>query len=181
MTRSRRDLTVFSLVIGGAGSGKSAYAEALSRGLSETRIYVATMEAQSAAAQERIARHRAQRAGYGFQTVERTCGLAGLELPPQANVLLEDLGNLMANELYDPRGGGFEAALEGVLDLRERVRHLTVVSVEVGAGGTAYAGDTLRYLRALGKANRLIAYEADYVCEVVAGQPNVLKGVDPCA
>lgn len=172
---------MFSLVIGGAGSGKSAYAEALSRGLSGTRIYVATMETLSATAQERIARHRAQREGYGFQTIECTYGLAGLELPPQANVLLEDLGNLMANELYDPHGGDFESAVDGVLGLRDRVRHLTVVSVEVGAGGTAYAGDTLRFLRALGKANCLIAREADYVCEVVAGQRNVLKGVDPCA
>ncbi|MEE0028071.1 MAG: bifunctional adenosylcobinamide kinase/adenosylcobinamide-phosphate guanylyltransferase, partial [Atopobiaceae bacterium] len=58
------------LVVGGSGSGKSAYAEQLACSLSPRRTYVATMESQSAEAQRRIARHRAQRDGLGFITIE---------------------------------------------------------------------------------------------------------------
>lgn len=57
-------------MVGGSGSGKSAYAEWLTCSLSPRRTYVATMESQSVEAQRRIARHRAQRDGLGFITIE---------------------------------------------------------------------------------------------------------------
>ena len=63
---------MFTLVIGGAGSGKSAWAEDLVRGLGiRPCYYLATMQPMDAECGARIARHRAQRAGKGFVTVER--------------------------------------------------------------------------------------------------------------
>lgn len=93
------------LVTGGSASGKSAHAERLlCEHAASSRLYLATMQPFGAAAQKRIARHRALRQGKGFQTVERPLNLAGLELPRRYDgILLEDLGNLLANELFAPR------------------------------------------------------------------------------
>ena len=165
---------MFTLIIGGAASGKSKFAEEHVRKLPGRRIYLATMEPAGAA--DRIARHRRQREGKEFETVERYVNLSDLCLPPHSNVLLECLGNLTANELYSPRGGGAQAVLDGVEHLLEGCAHLTVVTNEVCSGGRDYVGDTLTYMKELARANRILAARADCVVEVVCGLPNVLKG-----
>lgn len=96
---------MFTLIIGGSASGKSSYAERLTVSLpgDGPRIYLATMEAFGAEAHARIARHRQMRRGRGFETLECTRNLASAQVPPGSNVLLEDMGNLVANELFgDP-------------------------------------------------------------------------------
>lgn len=166
---------MFTLVIGGSASGKSEYAEHLVLTQTGSRIYIATLYPWDQECVARIEKHRRARRDRGFETVERYTDLAGLELPPDSNVLLEGLGSLLSNELYTPQGGGLEAVLRGVETL-ERCDHLTVVAEEVCAGGADYAGDTLRYLEAMAGLNRALAQRADRVVEVVCGLPNVLKG-----
>ena len=171
---------MLTLVIGGAASGKSAYAESLLlRSGAKTRVYLATMEARGAEAAARVARHRAMRRDKGFVTVERLTDLAHLTLPPSSAVLLEDLGNLCANELFSPHGGGTDAAERGVAHLRARCRDLVIVSNEVFAGGADYAGETARWLSALAYLHRALAREADAVCEVCCGIPTYYKGEEP--
>ncbi|MDD4851395.1 MAG: bifunctional adenosylcobinamide kinase/adenosylcobinamide-phosphate guanylyltransferase [Gemmiger sp.] len=175
---------MFTLVIGGAGSGKSVYAEtlALAQGEKMPRYYLATMQPFDAECRARIARHRAQRAEKGFITIECYTGLAGVQLPAPGTVLLECLGNLAANELYGPAGGekaALAALVQGVKSLRSQCRALVVVTNEVGTGGHRYAGDTLAYLRLLGAANRALAAEADCFCEVCCGIPRYVKGDAP--
>ena len=97
---------------------------------------------------------------------------------PLLRLLLECLGNLVANELFDPDGGGPGCALSGVEALLEQCRHLTVVTNEVFSGGMDYQGDTLAYLRELARTNRALAARADRVVEVVCGLQNALKGGD---
>ena len=174
------------LVIGGAASGKSAYAETLLCGLSgdAQRVYVATMEPHDAEALTRIAKHRQARAGRGFLTLERFADLPGLRVPHGSAVLLEDLGNLCANELYGPTGSGPDAeasVLRGVESLRGQCAHLVIVSNEVFCGGTDYLGDTLSYLRLLGRLHQTLARMSDGVCEVVCGIPLYHKGADKFA
>ena len=167
------------LVIGGAGSGKSAFAESLVCSVGGQRIYLATMQAFDDESLTRIARHRALRADKGFVTVERGLDLTGAELPPGANVLLEDLSNLLANECFSPAGGGTDAVRRGLERLIERCENLTVVSNEVFLGGADYAVDTLEYMKELAALNRELAARADLVAELVCGLPNVLKGELP--
>lgn len=167
---------MFTLITGGSASGKSEYAERWAMALPGRRIYLATMRPWDDECRRRIARHRRLRQGKGFETVERYTDLAGTDLPVGANILLECMGNLTANELYDPEGGGEEAVLRGVDALLARCGHLTVVTNEVFSGGTAYGEDTLRYLRSLARVNRALAARADTVVEVVCGLPNRLKG-----
>ena len=171
------------LVIGGAASGKSAYAEKLLCALSgdAPKIYVATMEPRGAEASARIAKHRQSRAGKGFRTLERFTDLSGLRAPAGIAVLLEDLGNLCANELYSRAGSGRNAEtaiLRGVENLRTQCAHLVIVSNEVFLGGTDYQGDTLSYLRLLARLHREIARMSDGVCEVVCGIPLYYKGAE---
>ena len=170
---------MLTLIIGAAASGKSALAERLAQTLPGNKIYLATMDARDPESLKRIERHRQLRAGKGFQTVEQPRALERVTLPEDANVLLEDLSNLLANEMFSPSGGGAAAALSGIEALRRQCRHLTVVTNEIFSGGSDYAGDTLHYLAELAWLNRTIASYADTVAEVVCGLPNVLKGALP--
>ena len=96
---------MFTLVVGGAASGKSEYAEQLIlRAGALPRYYVATMEPFGAEARARIARHRVLRAQKRFETIECPVGLSRVLLPARGAALLECLSNLAANELYSGAG-----------------------------------------------------------------------------
>ena len=95
---------MLTLVTGGSGSGKSAFAESLAGRLDGDRFYLATMEVFGEESRARVRRHRAQRAALGFTTIECPTGLLKLQLPQNAIVLLEDLSNLLANEMFSPSG-----------------------------------------------------------------------------
>ena len=172
-------------MIGGSASGKSDYAErhVLSLEGGGPRIYIATMEPFGEEARARIARHHALRRDRGFETIECYRNIGSLRLPADSNVLLEDLGNLMANELF----GNDAAAVDEETDLPDRIAeeiekvfsdcaHMTIVTNEIFSGGKNYEGETIIYLRALARLNRILAKRADYVVELVCGLPDVLKG-----
>ena len=166
-----------ALVIGGSGSGKSAFAEEqVSRLPSGKRVYLATMRVFDEESEERVRRHRAQRARLGFRTLEWPMDLLSAPVEPGSTVLLEDLTNLMANERFRPDGGGLERAIAGVLGLSERCGRLICVTGDLCAGGRDYLGDTLGYLRDLARLNRAVAAKAEIVAEIVAGVPNLWKG-----
>ena len=167
---------MLALIIGCAGSGKSAYAEAFIQRLAKERIYLATMEARDPESVLRIQRHREQRSGAGFDTLECGHGLDRLRLSVGTAVLLEDLSNLLANELYGRKGGGAAAVRRGLDHLLENCGHLVVVSNEVFSDGEEYTVETQRYMQELALLNRELAERADLVVEVICGLPNVLKG-----
>ena len=122
---------MFTLVVGGAASGKSEYAEQLIlRAGALPRYYVATMEPFGAEARARIARHRVLRAQKRFETIECPVGLSRVLLPARGAALLECLSNLAANELYSPAGaGGEQAALAAVVDGVESLRRPVPICV----------------------------------------------------
>ena len=155
---------MLTLVIGGAASGKSAYAESLCLRAPLPRTYLATMQVWDAECAARVAKHRAMRAEKQFTTVECPLHLDRVALPRRGTVLLEDLGNLAANELYDPD------------KMLLQCDNLIVVSNEVFSGGADYADDTDRYLRALAAVNNAAAARADRVVRVVCGIPVYYKG-----
>ena len=170
---------MFAMIIGGSASGKSALAERWAASLPLPRIYLAAMQVLDEESRARVLHHRAMRAGKGFETIEAPTALWNTDLPAGATVLLEDLSNLLANEMFSPAGGGPDAALRGVRSLLTRCGNLILVTNEVFSGGTDYAGETEDYLAELAWLNRTLAAEADTVAEVVCGLPNVLKGALP--
>lgn len=172
---------MLTLVVGGAASGKSQYAEDLVLGTPLPRYYLATMEVWDAECAARVEKHRQMRAKKQFATVECPLDLDSVQLPARGTVLLEDLGNLVANELYDPQGAGdaaVSAILGGVDRLAKQCTDLVIVTNEVFSGGADYADDTHRYLLALAQLNNAIAARADRVVQVVCGIPVYYKGVE---
>lgn len=168
-----------SLVIGGAASGKSAFAENLLLQAEGVRYYIATLRPFDLECRQRIEKHRAMRARKAFVTIERYTDLAGLVLPERGNVLLECMTNLAANEMYDPAGAGekaLAAILQGVERLRAQCGTLVIVSGDVFSAGAEYQGDTLAYLHLLAAVNRRLAAQADAVYELVCGLPVCHKG-----
>ena len=172
---------MLTLVLGGAASGKSEYAEALVLRSALPRYYLATMQVWDAECAARVEKHRKMRAAKQFETLECPLHLETVHLPRRGTALLEDLGNLTANELYDPAGAGDAAAehiLQGLESLAAQCENLIVVSNEVFSGGADYAGDTDRYLLALARVNNALAARADAVVRVVCGIPVYYKGVE---
>lgn len=181
------------LVTGGSGSGKSAFAERLASEISKqinkggNRLYyLATMTARDGESLERIARHRAQRAGYGFQTVE--CGSDYFlrredrdeqsVFVPGAVVLLEDLSNLLAGCLYPDLSHSVRSVKEDssrmpevLIRLAESTGCLVAVTNEIFSEAMVWNAETLDYIRLLGEWNRRLAACADGVVEVVCGIP----------
>ena len=170
---------MLTLVVGGAASGKSEYAERLVLQTALPRYYLATMQVWDAECAARVEKHRRMRAEKQFESLECPLHLGTVHLPAWGTALLEDLGNLTANELYDPAGAG-EAAASAILDGLDRLaaqcEHLVVVSNEVFSGGANYAGDTDRYLKALAQGTTALAARADAVVRVVCGIPVYHKG-----
>ena len=180
---------MMELVIGGSGSGKSAYAETAicrehCRSLEEDRdaflYYIADMIPYGAETEKKIAHHREMRAGKGFQTLEWYYGLAehitAPDAPPLegASVLLECISNLTANEMYEPKAAKMaaaEAVIRGVQMLHERCRNLVVVTNDVFRESGSDSEEMVLYKKNLARINRALAEEADRVTEVVSGIP----------
>lgn len=172
------------LVTGGSASGKSAYAERLACSLSGKRTYLATMASEGAEARARIRRHRAQRAAGGFVTVE--CAGALPDSRYEGVVLLDDLGNLVAQALFAPDGTMVDAAAalerldHEVGRLFSQADHVVVVGNEVGAEGRSPFEGARTWVELMGALACRIAAQADAVVEVVAGIPCPIKGMVAC-
>lgn len=174
------------LVIGGSGSGKSAYAEAYLTELSGDlkRYYIATMQVLDREGEDRVERHRRMRSGRGFCTLEQTLrieeALPEIGSASGSTALVECMSNLTANEMFS--GGEpktceevTERILRGIGRLNSELRHLVVVSNNVFEDGIGYDALTMEYIRAMGSLNAKLAAMADRVIEVVVGIPVVVK------
>lgn len=170
------DLT---LVLGGARSGKSRQAEALTLAAAGALppVYIATAQVFDAEMAERIALHRAQRAGQGWVLREAPLDLAGVlaEAPAGAAVLVDCLTLWLSNHLL--AGHDLEAegqALRAALAAREGP--VVLVSNEVGLGIVPENAMARRFRDAAGRLNQDLAAQAGRVIFVAAGLPLFLKG-----
>lgn len=129
---------------------------------------------------ERIARHRRARAGKGFMTLEQPRNLETCSIPPHATVLLEDLGNLAANEVFAGQTMDPAAALanleRGLSALEARAKHLVVVGNDLFRDGEDYPPETMAYLDILARVQADLAKRCDLVAELVCGIPVIWKG-----
>lgn len=165
------------LVIGGARSGKSRYAQARAEALALKPVYVATAQAFDAEMALRIARHQADR-GPQWRTVEAPLALAEtIAVQATANrVLLVDcltlwLTNLILGE-HDP-----VAARAALLDsLRAAAGPIVLVTNEVGLGIVPENALARRFRDEAGWLNQALAAVVDEVQLVTAGLPLRLKG-----
>lgn len=174
------------LITGGSGSGKSEYAENWlisqeSGKQNQERIYIATMQPFGEEAKKRIKRHRKMREEKGFLTIECYSDLHQVMIAKRANVLLECMSNLVANELYTDDGElcedrfVIEKIIKGIDHLAEQTDNLVIVTNEVTADGDNYSEETRAYQQVLGKINQELVKISDKVTEVVYGVPVEVK------
>ncbi|WP_233588989.1 bifunctional adenosylcobinamide kinase/adenosylcobinamide-phosphate guanylyltransferase [Falsigemmobacter faecalis] len=166
------DLT---LVIGGARSGKSRYAEGLVRRHPGPWHYIATAQAFDTEMADRIAQHRADR-GPDWITheapLELTDALRGID---EGVVLVDCLTLWLSNHLLAGSDLTAEAAaLEAAL--QDHPCPVTLVSNEVGWGIVPDNALARAFRDAQGRLNQRLAARARHVITTIAGLPLGLKG-----
>lgn len=194
---------MITLVTGGSGSGKSAYAESLLSSCEGIRYYIATMQIYDAEGEKKVERHRKLREGKGFLTIESPINVGKIQFAcageaeqaqyrqeterkvqgssEKKSALLECMSNLTANEMFTKDGmKSEEEVVEKIVSeiqtLSQKLDNLVIVTNNVFEDGVIYDAGTMEYLRALGRINAALARLADRVAEVVVGIPVELKG-----
>ena len=175
-----------TFVLGGARSGKSSYAERLAMETGEAVLFVATAQPGDEEMAARIARHRVERP-QTWTTLEAPThvGEAIERAGPEGVVLLDCLTLLTSNVLLQhtrddiPDAEG-EAAIQAEIERLLAAYHKgaaswIVISNEVGLGLVPPYPLGRVYRDALGRANQMVAGEADEVVLLVAGLPWSLK------
>lgn len=181
-----------TLVLGGARSGKSAYAEAVLAALPDATpvTYVATGGSRPDDGEwaKRVAAHRSRRPA-AWRTVETTDLVPLLESAGPADALLVDCialwlaGVLDGTGVWDGREGADEAVdrrCDALVEAWRTTRGRAVlVSNEVGSGVVPGTVSGRRYRDELGRLNIRLAAAADEVVLVVAGIPRTLRAAHP--
>jgi adenosylcobinamide kinase / adenosylcobinamide-phosphate guanylyltransferase len=166
-----------ALILGGARSGKSRFAEALA---SDPKHYVATANAFDDEMKQRIAAHQLQRGKHWVThevPIDLVAALKKIDVP--GNFVLVDcltlwLSNLLLADL------DCEAAIENLTDhLREAKARIVIVSNEVGLGIVPENKLARRFRDVQGLANQRVAEVALNVVFMAAGLPLMLKGPLP--
>ena len=165
------------LVLGGARSGKSAYAEKLVTESGLDPVYIATGEAGDAEMDRRIVHHRARR-GSAWRTIEEPQHvervLAG-EAQEGRGLLVDCLTLWLSNLIH--AGADIDVRTRALCETARRVSGLVVfVSNEVGLGIVPDNALGRRFRDAQGRLNQAVAEIADRVVFMAAGLPLYLKG-----
>lgn len=165
-----------TLVLGGAASGKSAFAENLLTTSGLAPAYIATSRIWDDEIKNRVDVHKARR-GPEWINLEATNDLAPAlgKVPPTHAVLIDCATMWLTNHVMD--GSDLAAAQAALLAALENApAPVVIVSNEIGQGIVPMDADTRAFREAHGRLNIALAAQADRVVQVVAGLPNVLKG-----
>ena len=187
------------LIIGGSGSGKSVYAEELLFSLPDAgkKYYIATMQAYDEESVRRVKKHRKQREGKKFYTIEQPVhvskALAQMDADKKS-AMLECVSNLVANEMFakdvddcdvietglkNKKNHSAETVagkiVEDIMKLNHELQQLVIVSNNVFEDGISYDEMTMEYIKTMGIVNQKLAAAADVVTEVVVGIPIMAK------
>jgi adenosylcobinamide kinase/adenosylcobinamide-phosphate guanylyltransferase len=169
-------LPAVTLVLGGARSGKSRYAERLVEGAASAGTYIATAEAGDAEMAARIAEHRGRRSAF-WRTVEAPLDLAAAiaaHADPARPLLIDCLTLWVANLLQ----AGRTVADDGerlCAVLRDAPGAAVLVANEVGLGLVPETPLGRRFRDEAGRLNQAVAALADRVVFLAAGLPLALK------
>ncbi len=173
-------LPSLTLVLGGAASGKSSFAEGLVRRASARRLYLATAEAYDDEMRGQIAKHRQARAADGWETIEAPMDVGPALAAAGADqaVLLDCATLWLSNHMLS--GGDMVAAESAFLAaLGACAAPVVVVSNEVGLSVVPDNALARRFQRAQGALNQQLAAQSGLVVFVAAGLPTTLKGTLP--
>jgi adenosylcobinamide kinase/adenosylcobinamide-phosphate guanylyltransferase len=170
------------LIIGGARSGKSRFAQELARKLGGRVLFVATAEAGDEEMSQRIEEHRQKRPA-NWRTLEASSHL-GKRIKQEigeAQVVIVDCMTLLVSNIFSQHGDQ-DLEKQVTAEIKELIECLknidasfVMVSNEVGLGLVPNSRVGRLYRDLLGKANQMLASHADEVYLMVAGLPMKIK------
>ena len=179
-----------TLILGGARSGKSTFAEKMAADGGGKVVYIATAEAKDDEMVARIKKHQAERP-LSWQTREIPTNIAThlAQNPIETDVVLLDCVTLLVTnilmatnpDLDDLDEAMSETAVSAEISalistIQQSDAHWLIVSNEVGLGLVPPYPIGRLYRDTLGRANQQLAQAADHVYFLVAGLPMVVKG-----
>jgi len=164
------------LVLGGARSGKSVYAESLAENWKGPRVYIATAQALDEEMAVRIKAHRDRR-GSDWETVGAVLDLPGAlrEAAAEGSFILIDCLTLWLTNVLLAEEDCELAVSEFLEALSDVSGTIVLVSNEVGSGIVPGNELARRFRDAAGDVNRRVAQAVDEVVLVTAGLPMTLK------
>ena len=145
-------MAVLVMVSGGNGSGKSRFAEQLIAQTEGRRYYIATMKPCTQENHQRIEKHRRQREGLEFQTLELPYQVQAAPVTADGVVLLEDVSNLLANVMFE-KSGDADHVFQDICGLMARCRILVAVTIS-GLCADGYDEGTTAYINGLNELNQ---------------------------
>jgi adenosylcobinamide kinase/adenosylcobinamide-phosphate guanylyltransferase len=164
------------LVLGGARSGKSRYAQQRAEALPGELIFVATAQALDDEMAARIARHRSDR-GQRWRTIEAVIDIADViqtEARPD-RVLLVDCLTLWASNLMFAERDHVEHARDLARAIKNAAGPVILVANEVGLGIVPDNALARRFRDVAGEINQIVAASASEAVFMAAGLPLKLK------
>lgn len=167
------------LVIGGAASGKSAYAEQLITATERPRVYLATAQAFDEEMKDKVVAHQLSR-GPNWKTIEEPVAISRTirERKPDEVLLIDCLTLWITNLVLG------EHDISAMCDELESALQnapcpIVMVTNEVGQGIVPDNALSRQFRAAQGRLNQSIAAECNQVIAVMAGLPLALKGALP--
>lgn len=175
-------------ISGGCKNGKSMYAQKRAFDLAKDQglplYYLATMKTKDAEDRARVARHRQERAGWGFETIEcekDICSALEKEgVDPKGVFLLDSVTALLENEMFgedfvmDEEAGPRTA--QDLIQFARRTGNTIFVSDFIYGDAMTYDGTTGKYMEGLATCDRVLAQVCQEVIEVSVGNPIHYKG-----
>ena len=176
-----------TLLLGGARSGKSSYAQTLAENSGKSVTFLATAQALDDEMSARIKKHKAERPAH-WQTLEIPLDIAAHVGQIKSDLVILDCMTLLAtnllmqfvkDDLVDevPFAEAVHKEVEDLLAaIRAEERGWIIISNEIGLGLVPPYQMGRIYRDLLGWANQRLGREADKVIFMVAGIPMVVKG-----
>lgn len=163
-------------ILGGARSGKSAYAEQLAKTQAKPVVYIATAQADDAEMQSRIAHHQTQRP-QEWRTLEVADDLGGAlnSLDAEHCVIIDCLTLWMMTCFAQHPQVNHQAIERFIESLMQFKGDLLLVSNEISMGVVPMGALSRDYVDSLGRLHQQVAARADQVTLMVAGLPMTVK------
>jgi len=174
-------MTRHALVLGGARSGKTAFAESLAMRSGSKPVYLATAETLDAEMRERVASHQRGR-GERFATIEEPLALSDALLVAARDhdvILVDCLTLWITNLLIANQDVAMAVSELGATLVQLKTARVILVSNEVGLGIVPDNAMARTFRDLAGSAHQRLAEVCDDVYFVVAGLPMTLKGEAP--
>jgi adenosylcobinamide kinase/adenosylcobinamide-phosphate guanylyltransferase len=181
------NLNHITLILGGARSGKSSYAQKLAEASGKSVTFLATAQALDEEMSARIRKHRSERSE-SWQTLEIPFDIAPHVQEIKTEIVVLDCITLLASNLLmqfvkddlvdeTPFMQAVQSEMEElILAIQKSNQHWIIVSNEVGLGLVPPYQMGRAYRDGIGWANQRLAREVEKVIFMVAGIPMVVKG-----